>query len=124
MENITLGQIYQTLIFLGGLIGTILLIAVKFKNIVGKLIKDEIKPIIDYKTEFEEAIEDIKTNMNKNRLDSIKRDLVNLMGIAKQDMITEEQRKLAHELMDIYTKAGLNSYVHTEWDKLVKGGKI
>lgn len=117
MENITLGQIAAALAFLVGLIGSISFISVKLKNAVGNIISKEIEPI-------KKDIQEIKVIHQEDKLESVKRDLVNLMYLADRGEISEEQKKLAHDLFDVYTSAGLNSYVHEKWERLVKEGKI
>ncbi len=117
MEHITLGQISITLAFLLLLFGNIKTIISTITNPIDKKLEKVVAPI---KTE----IECVKKEMEESKIDSIKIDLVNLMCFAEQGNISEEQKRLAHELFDEYTSAGRNSYVHSKWDKLVKEGKI
>lgn len=128
MENITLGQVITTLVFILLAINTITNLIDKFKSPIdkklGTTIDKSLEPIkkdIDF---LKGEIKDLKEVHKKDKIEEIKRDLINLMNLAEQGSISEEQKKLAHELFDAYTSAGLNSYVHAKWEKLEKEGKI
>lgn len=117
MENITLGQLAITLAFVLSLISNIKGVIKEFKNPIDKKLEKVLKPLKD-------EISSLKKDFNNQKLDSVERDLVNLMCLAEQNIITEEQKKLAHKLYDTYTNAGRNSYVHDKWEKLRLEGKI
>lgn len=117
MENITIGQIALALTFILSIISNIKGLIKEFKNPLDKKLVKALKPLKD-------EISSLKKDFNDNKIDSIKRDLINLMCLAEQKVITEEQKKLAHELYDIYTDAGRNSYVHDKWEHLRKEGLI
>lgn len=117
MESITLGQVMTALAFILLFISNLKSIIKEISNPIDKKLEKALEPI-------KKEISDFKKEFSDHKIESVKRDLVNLMGLAEQNIITEEQKKLAHELMDIYTDAGLNSYVHAKWEKLEKAGKI
>lgn len=117
MENITIGQVAGAILFLLSISGNIKNLIQTIKNPIDKKLAKVIKPV-------KEEIMNLKNDMEESKIDSIKIDLVNLMCFAEQSTITEEQKKLAHELYDEYTKAGRNSYVHDKWEKLREEGKI
>lgn len=117
MENITIGQIALALTFILSIISNIKGLIKEFNNPIDKKLEKALKPVKD-------EISSLKTDFNNHIIDSVKRDLVNLMCLAEQKVITEEQKKLAHELYDVYTGAGRNSYVHDKWERLRKEGLI
>lgn len=128
MENITLLQISIGLTFILSLIGNIKTVISTIKNPIDKRLEKAVAPIKEEIDALNKKIDDMEKEhmqkLNDLRIDSIKADLVNLMCFAEQGNISEEQKKLGHELFDEYTDAGRNSYVHDKWDKLVKEGKI
>ncbi len=117
LQNLTLSDIAISLTLTLTLITSIKSFVKEIKSPIDNKLKEALKPVKD-------EILSLKKDFNKHELVSVKRDLVNLMGEAEQERITEEQKKMAHELFDIYTEAGLNSYVHAKWEKLEKEGKI
>lgn len=117
MESITLGQVALGLVFILSIFNNIKTLIKEIKVPIDKKLEKVLEPI-------KKEISSLKENMECSKVDSIQIDLVNLMCFAEQGIITEEQKKLAHELFDKYTKAGRNSYVHDKWEKLVKEGKI
>lgn len=117
MENITIGQIAIALSFFVGVIGSVKYLLNEVKTAVRKEIKDEISPL-------KEEITQIKNDAKRNRINSLKTDLVNLMSLAEDGNISKEQTINAHELYDEYSSNGGNSYIHDWWEKLVKEGKI
>ena len=117
MENITIGQIAIALSFFVGVIGSVKYLLNEVKTAVRKEIKDEISPI-------KNEITELKNDAKRNRINSLKTDLVNLMSLAENGSISKEQKINAHELYDEYSSNGGNSYIHDWWEKLVKEGKI
>lgn len=110
MESITLGQVLIALVFIMSLISNA-------KNII-----KEIKNPFDKK--IKEVLEPIREDINHLEMSSIKTDLVNFMCLAEQGNLTHEQKLIAHELYDRYCEKGGNSYIHDEWERLKKEGKI
>lgn len=117
MENITLGQIASVVAFLGAFIGGVIVLFKYIKTCLKGVFKEEF-------TDIKKEISSLRKDFNNHTIEALKRDLVNLMCNAEQERITEEQKKLAHELYDVYVSAGGNSYVHDKWEKLKKEGKI
>lgn len=110
MENITLGQVLITLVFIASLVSNVKMIIKEVKNPLDKKIKKVLEPIRD--------------DINHLEMSSIKTDLVNFMCLAEQENITHEQKLIAHELYDRYCEKGGNSYIHDEWERLKREGKI
>lgn len=110
MENITLGQVLIALVFIMSLISNAKNIIKEIKNPFDKKIKEILKPI--------------REDINHLEMSSIKTDLVNFMCLAEQENLTHEQKLIAHELYDRYCEKGGNSYIHDEWERLKKEGKI
>lgn len=73
---------------------------------------------------MEKMFKPINRKIDKEHLDRLRSDIVSLMCSAENGTLSEEQKILAHEEYDEYTKLGGNSYVHSKWDKLEKEGKI
>jgi len=67
---------------------------------------------------------DIKDNISTLEVNDLKTDLVNFMGMAEMGAVTEEQKIRGHELYDKYREKGGNSYIHDQWEKLKKEGKL
>ncbi len=110
MENITLGQVLITLVFIMSLISNL------------KTLIKEIKNPFDQKVK--EILEPIREDINNLEMNSIKTDLVNFMCLAEQSHLTHEQKLIAHELYDRYCAKGGNSYIHDEWERLKREEKI
>ena len=117
MENITLGQVALALSFILLLIGNIKSLIKEFKNPIDKRISEMLKPI-------QKEIVDIKDNISTLEVNDLKTDLVNFMGMAEMGAVTEEQKIRGYELYDRYREKGGNSYIHDQWEKLKKEGKL
>lgn len=117
MENITLGQVALAFSFILLLIGNIKSLIKEFKNPIDKRISEMLKPI-------QKEILDIKDNISTLEVNDLKTDLVNFMGMAEMGAVTEEQKIRGHELYDRYREKGGNSYIHDQWEKLKKEGKL
>lgn len=110
MENITLGEIAKTLAFIVGIIGSVVYLKKGTVKGLAKVIDKKIEPI-------KEELEEVKKS-------SIKTDLINFMELADRQIISVEQKMRAYELYDYYSQHGGNSYVHDQWEKLKKEGKL
>lgn len=106
MENITLGQIGDAVIFLATLAGGI----GALYGLLMKGIKSQLKPI--------------KDELKGEKMSRLKSDLTTLMCLADNGVISNEQKLLAHEEYDEYTKNGGNSYIKEKMEELHKEGKI
>ena len=128
MENITLGEIVLAIAFILSFSGNITNLIKTIKSPIDKKLQGALEPVNKKIDNLDKKISNMeKEHMKKLsdfEIDSVKADLVNLMCLAEQGTISEEQKKLGHELFDVYTNAGRNSYVHDKWDKLVREGKI
>lgn len=104
MENITLGQISDILLFLAEFVGVVITIIVAMKKVLNK----QLNPL-------NKKIEKIDENQCRNYLVDFLADVES--GIAKD----ETQVKRAYEVYDHYCKdLNLNSYIHDKWEKLMK----
>lgn len=100
MENITLEQIIEFVIKLAAIVGAMKVLVIMIIAAIKKLFR----PI---------------------RIQMLKSDLATFMGLAECGLITTEQRIIAHEDYDEYTKVlKQNSWVHDKFEELVKEGKI
>ena len=104
MENITLGQLSNLLLFLIEFVGSIVTIAVVIKKSLNK----QLVPL-------NQKIDKLDTNQCRNYLVEFLADVEH--GIVKD----ETQIKRAYEVYDHYTKdLNGNSYIHDKWKKLMK----
>ena len=106
MENVTLGEISSILLFIVGLLGSI----VYLKNVITKAIDKTLQPM--------------NKKIDNLEMSYIKTDLVNFMTHAEHGQTSREQSLNAHELYDRYVKLGGNSYIHEKWEKLKSEGKL
>lgn len=107
MEQITLGDISSTILFIVALIGGIEFLVIRIKKIMDK------------------QLEPIKQQIQENAITSIKSDLINYLSLAEKDLLVGKQKEMFYELYDIYTKKyKQNSYVHNEYERLHALGKI
>jgi hypothetical protein len=106
MENITLGQISDAVIFLAALAGGI----GALYGLLMKGIKTQLAPI--------------NKELHNEKMSRLKSDLTTFMYLAETGVISNEQRILAHEEYDIYIENKGNSYIHDKFESLHKEGKI
>lgn len=106
MENITLGQISDAVIFIVALIGGI----GALYGLLMKGIKTQLEPINE--------------ELHNEKMSRLKSDLTTFMYLAETGVISNEQRILAHEEYDIYVENKGNSYIHDKFESLHKEGKI
>lgn len=126
MENITLGQIYSILLFLGGFIGAVILIMQYVKKALDKVIKpyqdsnnakiDDLSKKVDEKIAcLEKEIHEVGSDGCKNYLCQF------LANIETGQKMQEIEIQRAHDAMDNYTnKYHANSYIHDKWEKLME----
>lgn len=108
MENITLGEISDILLFIVEFGGVIITIIVAMKKMLNK----QFKPIT-------EKIDKLDKNQCRNYLVDFLADIE--QGISKD----ETQKRRAHEVYDHYSiDLHGNSYIHDKWEHLKKEGKI
>lgn len=107
MENITLGQIATILGFLVGLISSVEFLVARLK----KVIEIQLKPL--------------KDELKNERIARLKADLVNYLALAEQELLIGKQKERFYEEYDEYTnKFHQNSFIHSEYERLHKLGKI
>jgi len=106
MENITLGQIKDVVLFLVALIGGL----ATLYTMLMKGIKKQLEPIND--------------ELKAEKMSRLKSDLTTLMYLAETGVISNEQKILAHEEYDTYTENKGNSYIKEKMEKLKEEGKL
>ena len=119
MENVTLGQIRDIVVFLVALIGGI----ATLYGLLMKGIKNQIQPMQD---NMNKQIDSIMKRLEKDEFERLKSDLVTFLCLSEQGIITNEQKLLAHEEFDKYVKPPFNgnSYIKEKFEALHKEGKI
>lgn len=106
MDNVTLGQIKDIVLFLVALIGGIgTLYAMLMKGI-------------------NKSLQPIKDELREEKKSRLKSELTTFMYLAESGNISPEQKILAHEDYDEYTRMKGNSYIHDKFETLHKEGKI
>lgn len=106
MENITLGQIKDVIVFIVALVGGI----GTLYGLLMKGIKTQLKPINE--------------ELHNEKMKRLKSDLTTLMCLAENGVISKEQIMLAHEEFDDYISNKGNSFVKEKFESLHKEGKI
>lgn len=111
MENITLGQIKDIMLFLATFIGTGITLMVYIKKGLKKVLQDELEPI-------KKQLKDESTAIRRN-------ELMRVFHILKSGGELDSDEKVHyHKNYDEYIESGGNSYVKELNDKYVKEGKI
>ena len=106
MDNITLGQIKDVVLFLVALIGGVS----SLYALLMKGIKLQLQPIRD--------------DLKDERKERLKSDLTTFMYLAEHGELSNDQKLRSHEEYDMYVKMGGNSWVHDRFETLKKEGKI
>lgn len=106
MEEITLGQIKDIIIFLTALFGGI-------GVLYGMLMKG-IRKLLD----------PINQELENEKRERLKSDLTTFMYLAEFGNLSNEQKIRAHEEYDMYVEMKGNSWVHDKFETLKKENKI
>ena len=106
MNNITLGQVFDTVIKIGAVIGAL-------GGIYALIMKG-----------FDKRLQPIKDDIRDEKKERLKSDLTTFMFLAEHGELSNDQRLRAHEEYDMYIKMGGNSWVHDRFEILKKEGKI
>lgn len=106
MDNITLGQLKDVVLwsvaFIGG-IGTLYTLLMKG---------------------FDKRLQPIKDELQEEKKNRLKSELTTFMFLAENGNLSNEQKILAHEDYDKYISMKGNSYIHDKFESLKKEGKI
>ena len=106
MENITLGQIKDIVVFIVALVGGL----ITLYTMLMKGIKKQLEPI--------------NNELKSEKMSRLKSDLTTLMCLTENGVISKEQIMLAHEEFDDYISNKGNSFVKEKFESLHKEGKI
>lgn len=106
MENITLEQVFDSVIKIGAVIGAL----GGLYALIMKGLDKRLKPI--------------KDDIRDEKIERLKSDLTTFIYIADKDVLTNDQRVRAHEEYDNYIKMGGNSWIHDRFETLKKEGKL
>jgi hypothetical protein len=106
MDNITLGQIKDIILWLVAITGGI----GALYGLLMKGIKNIFNPVID--------------DLKKEKMQRLKSELTTFMYLGENGTISNEQKMLAHEEYDEYINNGGNSYIKNKFESLVKEGKL
>lgn len=122
MESMTLGDISGVLVFIAGLLTSGGIIARYCVKSVGKVVKEETKPINDSIKEIQAHLEEVDMANCKNYLVGFLAKF-QCKGDYCQKIIPEELERF-WENYDHYVAMGGNSYVKSAVEKLKKEGKL
>ena len=118
IDNITLGVLSATVIFLAGLIGGIKYLKSVLKESLIDMFKDQFKALND-------KLDNLDTKIDRVDLQSCKNFLVRFLADAERGNVThlsEEQR--FWEEYEHYLDFGGNSYIREWTERLKKEGKL
>lgn len=119
MENITLGQINTIFLFIGGFIGSIVVLVVYLKKGLRSALKEDFNGI-------KNEINELRSDINEIGISDCKNFLINCFAkIETGQELDETEKERYSECYDLYTnKYHKNSYIHSKHEKLVKEGKL
>ncbi len=118
MENITLGQIAAFISFSSIFIGAIISLITFSKKMIQKILTP-----LNQKIEHLEQVS--LESRNSIELEFLKMSLTNFINDLEQGIEKNQvQKENACQLYDRYVSLKGNSYIHEEWEKLKKEGKI
>lgn len=112
MENITLGQIYSIMAFIGTFTGAFSVVLVLLKKWLKNMLKDE--------------FESLREEVTSIGISNCKNFLVSCMAkVESGQELDETELERFYEEYDEYTiKWKQNSYIHAKFEKLKKEGKL
>lgn len=106
MGNITLGQIFDTVIKIGAVIGAL-------GGLYALLMKG-----------FDKKLQPIKDDIRDEKFERLKSDLTTFIYLASISELSDGQRIRMYEEYDDYIKMGGNSHIKEDVEILKKEGKI
>ena len=118
MDNITLGDIANVLIFVAGVITAGGVIAGFMSKRFGKVMSEQLQPLNDKIDLLTNSVDGVSMENCKNFLVSR---ISEMESGKKLDKVVEER---FWENYDHYTQLGGNSYIHTAVENLKKQGKL
>ena len=127
MENITLGTLASSILWLGAFIGGCLVLLKYAKSIFTKVITNPItSQMAKNKEQIDNKIDELKDDLNRkiNLLgeDQCKNYLVRyLADVEDGEKVSEVETERAYDAYDKYTNTYHgNSYIHSRWNKVMK----
>lgn len=119
MEQVTLGDISNVLIFIAGILTSGGTIAGFMSKRFGKMMKTELQPLSEKMDSLSDKIGQVDIDNTKNYLQQT------ISAIDSGEKLDKAAKERFYENYDHYTNdLGLNSWVHKEVDRLEKEGKL
>lgn len=118
VENITLGVISASIIFLAGLIGGIKYLRSVLKESLTEMFKDQFDAINDKLDDMDEKIERVDMQSCKNFLVRF------LADVERGNLTNSSETQRFWEEYEHYLNSGGNSYIKEWVEKLKKEGKL
>ena len=118
INQITVGQIIAIILAIAGLITAIGVIMKKIGDWAQNWLAKGLLPV--YK-----KLDAISEKVDRNELETDKTTLVRFLADIKNgETLTDIEMERLHETYNRYTSQGGNSYIHSEFEKLSKEGKL
>ena len=122
MMNLTVGEFIG--IIAGGIAGLVALIK-GIEYLLGKIGRAATKWLEKGLEPVNKKLDNIDKKVVSNQLENDKTILVRFLADIKTgEKLTEIETERLHETYARYTDNGGNSYIHTEWERLKKEGKL
>lgn len=122
MMNLTIGEFIG--IVAAGVAGLVALIK-GLEYLFGKAGRTATKWLEKGLAPTNRKLDDIERKVALNQLENDKTTLVRFLADVKNgEKLTEIEIERLHETYARYTANGGNSYIHTEWERLTKEGKL
>lgn len=118
IENITLGDLSQTLLFLVALIGGIEFLALRMRKRMKQIIQEELEPIKENQLKHDNRLDEIELSSDKNFI------VRYLSDVESNTPVDEVEKERFYEIYKRYRELGGNSYVAHKVEKLQKEGKL
>lgn len=118
MEEVTLGDIQNVIVWLITFIGAILTIVKAVKKVVDSAFEPMAKKIDDLQTNLTAKIAEVDMNATKNYL------VQTLAEIDRNGYIDGVSKARFYEQYEHYIKGGGNSFVKEEFQRMKKEGKL
>lgn len=118
LEQLTLGAIAVTLGFVITLWGSIKKITSEFKDSVGHVVEDKMKPLEDKIDALDKKINNSDLNATKNFL------VARIEELRKGEVLDETAKQRFYEEYEHYQKLGGNSYISKSINELQMDKKV
>lgn len=125
MDGVTLGQVAETLAWIAGVIGSLMVVYKVISKAFGRALDKSLEPLNTKIDNLDHKIEDLEGKHDQSDMSRTKDFLVAFLArIERGESVDEEELERFWENYDFYDAHGGNSYIHTKLEKLKKQGKL